>query len=599
MVETIHTWEKYELRISLTGQYDNPYTDVRVWVELEGPGFARRCYGFWDGGSDFVVRVAATSAGTWHWRAGSDPQDSGVAERSGSFEAIDWSRQEKADNRCRRGFLRATDNGHAFKHADGTPCFLLGDTWWALGTHRFPWAETDTPDTPRTFPGYVAQRADQGFNCIFIIASLANWVDDGLPATLDADDGTVLRRAWPQTDSRHAKAMHDEHGNEPFHFPGRVPGFEDSVPDLDRINPDYFRGLDRKIDYLNAHGFIPFIEPARRDIGQVWSSYHDWPGSYARFVQYIWSRYQANNCLLSPIHYDLGAFSVPAPQWNEAASAVIDTYGPPPFGTPVGANADGSSLLNFGHTAAAPWLEFHQTGNARRDHYSYTQLTDAFLSNPPVPVLNGEPQYEGMRYRDTPGWYYGELELAAAPSDDAARYVRSAAYGSVLSGGLAGHIYGAGGWEGGLWRGDVEDASPVHIWDAMQWPGAAQMQHLLRFVQHAGDGYVDLVPSLQLLSPNRQGPVVGFDGWGYCAATLARDLVLVYLEQDTPRARLLQLPPDTTYQARWFDPRSGQWSAPWQGVADADGMLPLPEKPTSSDWALELVAHIGCRTAPK
>ena len=38
-----------------------------------------------------------------------------------------------------RGFLRASANGHAFKHADRTPCFLTGDTWWAAGTHRFPW----------------------------------------------------------------------------------------------------------------------------------------------------------------------------------------------------------------------------------------------------------------------------------------------------------------------------------------------------------------------------------------------------------------------------------------------------------------------------
>ena len=27
--------------------------------------------------------------------------------------------------------IRATPNGHAFEYADGTPYFLLGDTWWA------------------------------------------------------------------------------------------------------------------------------------------------------------------------------------------------------------------------------------------------------------------------------------------------------------------------------------------------------------------------------------------------------------------------------------------------------------------------------------
>jgi hypothetical protein len=35
---------------------------------------------------------------------------------------------------------------------------------------------------------------------------------------------------------------------------------------------------------------------------------------------------------------------------------------------------------------------------------------------------------------------------------------RSAMYGNVLSGGLGGHIYGASGWQGGIWSGEVEEA---------------------------------------------------------------------------------------------------------------------------------------------
>lgn len=124
-----HTWEKHELRFRLEGQYDNPYTDVMGWVDLEGPGFSRRCYGFWDGGDAFVVRVTATAPGSWHWRGGSDPEDPGLSGQGGSFEAVAWSEEEKTANACRRGFLRATDNGHAFQHADGSACFLLENTW--------------------------------------------------------------------------------------------------------------------------------------------------------------------------------------------------------------------------------------------------------------------------------------------------------------------------------------------------------------------------------------------------------------------------------------------------------------------------------------
>ena len=589
MNRAIHVWEKHELRFRLAKEYDNPYADVTGWVDLAGPGFSRRCYGFWDGEDEFVVRVTATAPGSWRWRAGSDPEDPGLCGQTGSFEATEWSEDEKTANPCRRGFLRATENGHAFEHADGTPCFLVGDTWWATGTFRFPWSDGDTPDTPRTFPHYVALRTRQGFNCIALLAALPTWTDDGLPASLDSDDGMVLRRAWPEADTGHAKPMHDEQGNTPFRFPGKVPGYEHTIPDLDRINPRYFRSLDRKIDYLNAHGIMPFIEVTRRDIGQVWKHHHEWPKSYTRYIQYVWSRYQANNGLLSPIHYDTGIASVPAPDWNEAANAVIDTFGPPPFGTPIGVNPHHTSLMNFGHTSQARWLTFHQTGNGRRDHYSYALLTDAFNSNPPVPVLNGEPLYEGMQHRETSDWYYGEVDLAASPSEEAARYVRSAAYGSVLSGGLAGHIYGAGGWdEGALWRGDVEEASRVHVWDVIQWPGAAQMQHVRSFLLNEGDRYQELIPSTQLLTPNRDGPVTGFDGWAYCAASPTRDLLFVYLELGTPATSVLQLSPETEYEGTWFDPRTGGWSNPWRARTDSDGVLPLPDKPTTSDWALKL-----------
>ena len=313
--------------------------------------------------------------------------------------------------------------------------------------------------------------------------------------------------------------MVDEEGNTPFLFPGKIKGYEQSFPDLDRINPAYFRNMDRKIDYLNAHGFMPFVEVARRDIGQGWKRAHGWPDSYVRYIQYVWSRLQANNCLLSPIHYDSGAQSITAPEWNLAANRVIDLYGAPPFGNPVGCNAHWTSLLDFGHTSQARWLTFHQSGNGQRHHYTYAQITDLFNTNPPVPVLNGEPQYEGMEtlsHQPDPNWHWGEVRVAPAPSEENARTIRSAAYGSVLSGGLAGHIYGSGGWDGGIWRGDVEEASRVRIWEGMSWPAAAQMQHLSAFVMSEGDRYRDLVPSPQLLSPNRSGPVASYDGWSYC-----------------------------------------------------------------------------------
>lgn len=43
---------------------------------------------------------------------------------------------------------------------------------------------------------------------------------------------------------------------------------------MNRINPEYFKYLDRKIAYLNADGFVPFIEVSRRDAGLLWYQYY-------------------------------------------------------------------------------------------------------------------------------------------------------------------------------------------------------------------------------------------------------------------------------------------------------------------------------------
>src|SRR5579872_6511009 len=90
----LHVWEKQELTLTAARLSGNPYTDVTVWVDLTGPTFKKRVYGFWDGGTSFRVRVAATEPGLWKWQSGSSPQDPGLAGKTGSFEAVDWTEAE-------------------------------------------------------------------------------------------------------------------------------------------------------------------------------------------------------------------------------------------------------------------------------------------------------------------------------------------------------------------------------------------------------------------------------------------------------------------------------------------------------------------------
>jgi hypothetical protein len=571
-----------EIELSASGAYDNPYTDVTVWVDLEGPGFSRRCYGFWDGGRTFRVRVTATAPGEWRWQSGSDPHDPGLSGRSGGLVAVEWSEEEKAQNACRRGFIRPTENGHAFQHADGTPFFLVADTWWSAATFRYPLGgeREGSSAPPMTLQDAVRRRRAQGYNGVAIIAAFPAWANDGLPPTVVSEDGTCIRAAWPQAGTSSAKDMHDEDGNRAFAFPGEVPGFEEVVPDLDRPNPAHFRSLDRKIDYLNSRGFVPFVEVARRDVGQVWQRWHEWPDSYTRYIQYVWSRLQANNCLLSPIHYDWRECTIPTDEWNAAANLVIERYGPPPFGQPVGCNSDGSSLRNFGHVDRARWLTFHQIGN-RRTHESHELLTEQFHASPAVPAINGEPYYEG--------WHQGPQ--AETGSEEAARNCRGALYGSVLSGGLGGHIYGAEG----LWAGDVEQAAQHRWWEALQWPSGAQMACCRTFILSQGVRYRDLIPDPGCVVPNRHGDPDTYLGWAYCARTDERDLVLAYFEKECPAPTLRSLLPEVRYRLNWFDPCEGRWVERASAVCRADhrGQIVLDGFPdggsvAGTDCALKL-----------
>ena len=580
----VHCWEKQELTFTASGTYSNPYTDVTVWVELKGPGFAQRVYGYWDGGSTFRVRLIATAPGEWSWSSGSSPADAGLAGKSGEFTAVDWTAAEKQENPLRHGFLRATANQHALEHADGTPYFAIGDTWYSLGTNRFRWFDDDKrrplgPDAG--FKDYVRYRKTQGYNWVNVIAAFPNWMTDGLPWHIVMNDAgkTPVRSAWLEFGTGSAKNM-DNEGGRPFFFPGKVPGYEKVFPDVDRVNPEYFKYLDRKIDYLNSQGFVPFIEVSRRDASVVWKKYYSWPDSYTRFIEYIFARYQANNTVFSPIHLDILNESISAEDFAQAINLWLKKYGPPPFGTLLSANANPSTLTNWGDPS---WVTLHQMGN-KREHDYYWYLSEIFRSPNPRPGINGEPYYSG--YVDARGLNGGYKYGAAGGTEQDSRYVRSGMYGSFLSGGLGGHVYGAEG----IWGADIEQAAPIKMWDAFQWRSGAEMQYLRTFALSIGKRYQELVPD-EWVTPSKTATVLGYEGWAWAARTPDSEIFLVYFEKGCPRSKIRGARPMSLYSAQWFDPRNGTFSdaASAPLASNNIGEIQVPAFLVDNDWGLKLV----------
>jgi hypothetical protein len=577
----VHVFEKVELTFTATGKYANPYTDVEVWVGLKGPHFNKRCYGFWDGGQTYRVRVTSLEPGTWSWLSGSNPPDPGLAGKRGNFTSIAWTEAEKREDPVRRGFPRATPNGHALQYADGTPYFILGDFFYPASTVRYRWRDSDevfAADTPEAgFKDLLKFRKAQQFNMIYIISSYGSWAYDEYPSAFRDKAGVPLRGAWPSGDENKAENMPNEDGERPFFFPGKAVGYPDTCPDYMRLNPSYFRFLDKKIDYANARGFQVFIETLRRDIGPYLKTYYGATNpdmsknAVFQYIRYIFARYQANAVFFGIIHYDCvcAPYGLEPQDWRVALDGYHKRYGHPPFGQIVTTNVLGSTYRAWGHTDKAPWLTMHQVGNSPRDHTSSELLLEMYHLPNPIPAYNQEP------------WYISD------DTPEERRRNRSTMYSCLLNGGLAGIGYQAKG----LTRGNRENSSKFpNMWVAIKWRSADEVRLARDFLMTPAGRYQDLVPHPEFLSVSKTGSAQQ-EGWAYCMRTEDKKLFKLYFEKNAARSDLSGALPHAEYKAQWFDPRTGAWSNVGNGIltADAQGRIVLPACPTSADdWGLSL-----------
>ena len=594
-----HVWDLQEIVLQSQKTYANPYTDVTVWIDLKGPGFAKRVYGFWDGGRTFKIRFVATAPGAWSWTSHSDHgDDGGLNDGSGALEAVAWTAAEIKANPNRHGFVRAA--GHALQYADGTPFFIVGDTWLAASTWRLPLtgAAIDAGYVPGPGIGFeqaVGYRRRQGFNSISFIAAFPNWAADAHGATYTDAHGVAIRNAWEKFGvwapgakittadgaTTTAKNMEDETGNTPF----AMLRPDDGLSDFDKLNPAYFQSLDRKMQFLSDAGFVPMFEPVRRDTGPSWKAYFDFDKSYARFIGYLQARYGAYNLLFSGIHLDwlTPQYGLSGAEYSAALSEWLRTRGTMPFGQPVTALIDTSTYRVFGNPG---WLTMHTVGNRPRDHGVYALMEESFALSPAKPLANMEPYYTGWDHSmNSPAG-----ERPEPDSDRDIYFARAMMYGSVLSGGLAGHVHGTAAYDVTS-TGEAPGWRP-YIWDALRYRSAAFMVPLRDFVLSEGARYQDLTLATASLSPRASRTAVanGLDGWSFLMRTPDMGFALAYFERKAAAPKITGMMPGRRYRWFWFEPETGAWRKAITVTADAKGVVQTPALPNKNDWAAKILA---------
>jgi hypothetical protein len=401
----------------------DPFNQVVLDAIFTDPaGREFRVPAFWAGGKLWKVRYASPLAGRHTFRTEcSRPADAGLHGVTGTVTVTPYRGKNPL---YARGPVRVAADKRHFEHADGTPFFWLGDTWWMGLCHRLDW--------PRGFKKLTADRKKKGFNVIQIVAGL-----------------------YPD--------MHpfDPRGANEAGYP-----WEEGYA---HIRPEYFDAADRRLVHLVGQGFTPCIVGAWgffltwMTVGQMkahWrhliARYASWPvlwcaGGEANVPWYLTAGYPWDDRLLARNWTDILRYLRATDPWHRPA-----TMHP-------------GALTRFGARSAVEdetQLDFdllqciHQE-NELVDRAIPT-LRESYAATPRMPVLNGEPCYEMLGGIITSPW------------------PRRAFWSCMLNGAM-GHTYGANG----IWQsnqpGNPHGASPNgynhgHLpWqEAMHLPGSAE-----------------------------------------------------------------------------------------------------------------------------
>jgi hypothetical protein len=507
--------------------YADPFNDIELDVVFTGPeGQEQRVPAFWAGEQVWRIRYAAPTSGRFTYRTVcSDTTNPDLHGQSGVLEVSAY----RGDNPLlRHGAVRVAPDRLHFEHADGTPFFWLGDTWWMGLCQRLRW--------PDDLQALAADRVQKGFTVIQIVAGL--YPD------------------MPPFDPRGA----NEAG-----FPWEV--------DYSRIDPAYFDMADLRIQYLVDRGLLPCV------VG-CWGYFLPLMGvakmkQHWRYLVARWGAYPVVWCLAGegtmPYYLAKNKNEDAAAQkrgWTELARYVrtIDAFHHPITIHPTDSarnQVEDPSVLDF---------DMLQTGHSDRQSIPNTvnQVTGSLSRTPRMPALVGEVCYEGI------------LE---ASRQEVQRFMF---WTSMLSG-AAGHTYGANGiWQVNTQAQPFGPSPHGRSWGDTPWdvacqlPGSRQLglgkELLMRYP------WWRFEPHPEWVEPHwsKENYVLPY------AAGIPGEVRIVFVPSLWEAPKIKNLEPGVTYRAFYFNPAVGKQVEAGMAAPDATGSWQPPLLPTFADWVIVL-----------
>ena len=120
-----------EVSFESAKDYADPFNHVTLDAVFTTPdGRLLRVPAFWAGGKTWRVRYASPQTGTHRYRT--ECSDAANAALHGVTGEVAVTPYTGANALFRHGPIRVADDRRHFAHADGTPFFWLGDTWWMV-----------------------------------------------------------------------------------------------------------------------------------------------------------------------------------------------------------------------------------------------------------------------------------------------------------------------------------------------------------------------------------------------------------------------------------------------------------------------------------